>query len=95
MSIVYNCQDVKATYVSISSQMDKKVVTFTHTHTDILLSHKKGMKLFPFSVTRMDSKFIMLSEIIQRQILYDITYMCNPKKFKKPRNKTKEADSQI
>ena len=66
--------------------------THTHTHTEILLSHKKGMNFFPFSVTRMDLKFIMLSEIIQRQILYDITYMCNPKKFKKPMNKTKEAD---
>ena len=53
------------------------------------------MKNFPFSVTRMDFKFIMLSEIIQRQILYDITYMCNPKKFKKSMKKTKEADSQI
>ena len=34
VSIVYNCQDVKATYVSISSQMDKKLwLSHTHTHT--------------------------------------------------------------
>ena len=73
-----------------------KKLLHSHTHTEkYYLAIKKGMKNFPFSVTRMDFKFIMLSEIIQRQILYDITYMCNPKKFKKSMKKTKEADSQI
>ena len=34
----------------------------------------------PFAATRMDLKIIMLSDIHQRQIPYDITYMWNLKK---------------
>ena len=37
-------------------------------------------KIMPFAATRMDLKIIMLSDIHQRQIPYDITYMWNLKK---------------
>ena len=35
-STVYNSQDLEATYMSISRQMDKKAVV--HTHNGVLLS---------------------------------------------------------
>ena len=38
-STVYNSQDMEATLMSISRQMDKKAVV--HIHNGILLSHKK------------------------------------------------------
>ena len=44
----------------------------------------KKNEILLFAVTWMDLKGIMLSEISQRQILYDFTYMWNPK------NKTNE-----
>ena len=33
----------------------------------------------PFAATWMDLEFIMLNEVRERQILYDITYMWYPK----------------
>ena len=52
--------------------------THTHTHNGILISHKKN-EIMPFAATWMDLKIIILSEIRQRQIPYDITYMWNLK----------------
>ena len=60
------------------------------------------MKILPFATTWMDLKGIMLSEINQRerQILYDVTYMWNLKKFlfgiqQTSEYNTRVADSQI
>ena len=43
-----------------------------------LLSPKKN-EIMPFAATCMDLEVIILSEVSQRQISYDITYMCNLK----------------
>ena len=45
--------------------MDKEDVIHTHTHTGILLSHKK--EILPFAMTWMDLEGIMLSEISQME----------------------------
>ena len=52
--------------------------THTHTHTGILLS-PKNYEILPFVSTWMDLEGVMLSEINQRQIVYDVAYMWNPK----------------
>ena len=51
--------------------MDKDVV---HPSNGVLCSHKKE-EILPHAATWTDAEGIMLSEISQRQILYDITYM--------------------
>ena len=46
-SIIYNCQDMEATWVSINRWMDKDVVYIyihIHIHNGILLSYKQGWK---------------------------------------------------
>ena len=63
--------------------------TDTHTHNGILLSHKEKSLL---SVsTWMDIKCIMSSEMSdrERQMLYDLTYMCNVQKTNKQTDKKK------
>ena len=47
-STVYNSQDMEATYMSINRGMDKADVL--HTHSGILLSHKKN-EIMPFAAT--------------------------------------------
>ena len=69
-SIIYNCQNTEATQVSINRWMDKKKMWYI----GILLSHKKEWN-FAFAATWIDLEDIMLSEISQREILYDTTYM--------------------
>ena len=67
--------------MSTDRGMDKEDVIHTHTHTGILLIHKKN-KILPFVVTWMDLDIIVLSEVSQiekRQILYDIIYTWNLK----------------
>ena len=54
--------------------MDKEDVV--HIYNGILLSHKK-VEIIPFSATWLDLEDIMLSEIRERQMLYDITCMYN------------------
>ena len=44
----------------------------------ILLSHKKN-EIMPFAATWMDLEIIILSEVSQRQISYDITFTWNLK----------------
>ena len=45
----------------------------------ILLSHKKN-EILPFAATYMDLENVILKEVRERQISYDITYMWNLKK---------------
>ena len=60
--------------MSINRGMDKEDVV--HIYNGILLSHKK-VEIIPFSATWLDLEDIMLSEIRERQMLYDITCMYN------------------
>ena len=55
--------------------------THTHTYDGILLSHKIPF-VFAIATTwiYLEGIMLMLNEISQRQILYDITYMWNLKK---------------
>ena len=52
--------------------MDKEDVVYIYNGT--LLSQKKN-KIMPFAATQMDLEIIILSEVSQRQISHDITYM--------------------
>ena len=45
----------------------------------ILLSHKKD-EIMPFAATYMDLENVVLREVRQRQISYDLTYKWNLKK---------------
>ena len=77
-STIYNSQDMEPTYMSISIWMNKDdvVYTHTHTHTGILLSHKKEWNNAICS--NMDGpRDYHTKQVSQRQISYDITYMLN------------------
>ena len=63
---------------------------YTHTLSGILLNNKKS-QILPFVATWMDLEVIMLSEISQRQILYDITYYEKSKKYNKLLHVTKSS----
>ena len=58
----------------------------THTHTQAhaltmeYYSALKKKEIMPFAARWMDLEMIILSEVSQRQISYDITYMWNLKK---------------
>ena len=67
----------------------------THTHTRILLSHKKE-QIMPFPAEWMDPEIIILSEVSQRKTntIY-VTYMWNPKDFTNESTYKTETDSQI
>ena len=66
--------------MSINGGMDKKDVV--HIHNGILLSHQKN-EIIPFAATRIDLEIVILSEVRQRQISYDIAYMWDLKKWYK------------
>ena len=40
-----------------------------------LFNHKKKNEIMPFAATWMDLDMIILSEVTQRQVAYDSTYM--------------------
>ena len=57
--------------------MDKEVMVYMC--NGILLSHKKN-EIMPFAATYMDLENVVLREVRQRQISYDLTYKWNLKK---------------
>ena len=75
-STLHNSKDVETTWMSINWWMDKEYVL--HICDGILLSHKKN-EMMLFTATWMDLKFIILSEVREIKISYDITYMWNLK----------------
>ena len=56
--------------------MDK--MTYTYIIMEYYLAIKKN-EIIPFALTSMDLESVILSELSQRQISYDITYMWNLK----------------
>ena len=62
-------------------------------YNGILLSHKN--ETMPFVATQMDLEIIILSEVRQRQMLYNTTFMWNLKYNTKGLICTTETDSQI
>ena len=66
--------------------MDKEdvvcVCIYIYVHNGILLNVKKD-EIMPFAATWMDLEIIILSEVRERQISYDIPYMWNLKKWYK------------
>ena len=82
-SIIYNSQDMEATWVSINRWMDEEDVihthTHTHTHAGILLSHKKEWN---FAIcNNMDGwTWRVLWNKSDREKVYVITSMWNLKR---------------
>ena len=64
--------------MSINRGMDKEDVV--HIYIGILAIKKK--EIMSFAATWMDLQILILSEVRERQLSYDITYMWNLKKKK-------------
>ena len=85
-SIIYNSQDMEATQLSISGQINlKRCGAHTHTHTH---SHTQEHcvviqkdEILLFATTRMDLESIMSSEISQtkKEMPHDFNYLWNIK----------------
>ena len=65
-----------------------------HIYNGILLSHKKKNEIMPIVATWMQLEIIILSEVRERQIPYDITYMWNLKNDTSEHIYETETDSQ-
>ena len=80
-STVYKSQDMEANQISVRRQMDKEDVLHVYwILIRIVFSQKNNMLFTP---TWMPLKIIILSEVSQRQISHDITYVESKKKKKK------------
>ena len=69
-------EDVVYIYVYIHTHAH----IYTHTHTMEYYSGIKKNEIMPFAAKWIDLEIIILSEVSQRQISYDNTYMWNQKK---------------
>ena len=65
----------------IDRWMDKEDVVYIYT-MGYYSAIKKKNEVMPFAATWMDLEIIILNEVRQRQISYDITYMWNLKRYK-------------
>ena len=79
---------MEAASVSINRWMDKEAVQ--HIYWTEFYSAIEKNAVLSFVATWMDLEGIMLSEISQREILYDITYIWDLKITNKLVNKTKK-----
>ena len=61
----------------IDRRLDKDVVIYTVEYYSAI----KENEIMPFAAIWMDLEMVILSEVSQRQISYDITYMWNLKKY--------------
>ena len=72
-SIIYSCQDLEATSMSINRRMDKKYVAH-------IMEYYSAIKneILPFVATWMDLEAIMLSEISQteKDKFYMLSLIC-------------------
>ena len=80
MNVIRNFQEnllllskPEAEVISNKSDVSQNMET-TQIYNGILLSHEKN-EIMPFVATWIDLEIIIISEVSQRQILYDITYM--------------------
>ena len=80
MNVIRNFQEnllllskPEAEVISNKSDASQNMET-TQIYNGILLSHEKN-EIMPFVATWIDLEIIIISEVSQRQILYDITYM--------------------
>jgi len=90
-STIYNSHHMEVTQMSTNRVMDKENVLYRINY--ILLSHKKNT-IMPFAATWMDLEFVLLSEVRERQISYDIAYMWNLKILAQRNLITKQKQSQ-
>ena len=65
---------MEATYASINRGLDKEDAVYTYNG---ILSSREKNEIMPFAAIWMDLEIIILSELRERQISYDITYMWN------------------
>ena len=73
-----NSQNMEAAQVPINGWLNLRCGTYVHSNNGITTQSKK--EILPYAAMRMVLENIMLSEISQRQILYDTTYIQNLKK---------------
>ena len=81
-STIYNTKDVEATCMSMDKEWIKKMwYIYTMRHYSTI----KNNEIMPFAATWMELEIIILIEVKQRQISYNIynTYMWNLKKWYK------------
>ena len=64
--------------MTIKRGMDKEDVVYTDRDNGILLSHKKN-EIMVFVATSMNLEIIILSEVREGKMPYDIIYMWNLK----------------
>ena len=74
--------------------MHREVVAYIH--SGLLPIHKKKKGILPFAITWMEFEGIMLSELsqIEKQILYDLSYMSNLRQTKNKKSPTKLTDTE-
>ena len=83
------------TYLYTISSLPYLQCSMVYIYTMEYYSAIKKNEILPFAPTWMDLENFMLSEISQRQILYDITYMWNLKNNTTECICKTETDSQI